>query len=99
MVVRLFDLNVNKKLHHTMRHIHDHILSFGIQRRGSKYDNEILHKYTKAEYRVTNRRVPQLPGQLLAARKECKKEEPKSKAVLFTVYYDPKFIHGMNLRS
>lgn len=64
-LTQLFHRPVNTKLHRVMRHIEDHLLSFGTLRWGATDKNETQHKHLTLDYRSTNRRPDSLAVQLL----------------------------------
>lgn len=61
-------LRISTKLHRIMWHTRDHFLLFGCSRRGDTDENESLHKATKACYKATNKRLPEIATQLVAVR-------------------------------
>lgn len=64
-VSKALGLQINTKLHRVMRHIRDHIVSFGCIRRGYTDTNETMHKEVKTAYKCTNKRNHEIAFQLM----------------------------------
>lgn len=65
---KALSVSVNTKIHRTMRHVKDHIITYGCIRRGETDNNETLHRNTKASYPATNHKLRTIGEQLVKVR-------------------------------